>query len=430
MPEVLSPPSRPAALPFSEFLAALFHALSAAGVRPCVLRNYQGFPEANLGNDLDLLVAPADMPRAVRAIHTIPGVRMVGYSERPCVVNVFLAGISRETESRALEIDLDLRMSWKGLPPFLSADEVLATAIPRTAGDVGFFVPSAVHEALISLMMSLYLGGWLKEKYLPQVQQIFAGKRSEVIEALSPGFGVEVAIRLADAVISGDRPGMIGMVGPLRRSLFLRSLRRRPLRSLAAMLHYYASELYFRHAPRSRSAITILAPDGCAPVSVIETLLPRLQSFAGKVECEAATTAASTGIGLVANVLGWMGKEWLSLLEERKSLMLTLREGCGPLFHGAGKVILPAWLARLIGSLTPSPALCILLEADAQENQAESSAASLGQRDACRAFLKARKRSIILDANQPIESIAESAYAAIIEALAERADRILKKHFP
>lgn len=415
------------ALPFNEFLPALFSALAREKVLFCVLRNYQGFPETNLGNDIDLLIAPPDLPRAVRAIRSLGGVRIVGYSERPYVANLFLEGIERNSGSRALEVDLDIRMSWKGLPPFLSTKEILEAAIPRTAGNTYFLVPSPVHEAIISLLMSLFIGGWLKEKYFPQVQETFTGNRSEVIAALAPRFGSVEAIRLADAVISGDRPRILGMIGRLRKALLLRSLLRQPLRSLAAIIHHHASELCIRHSPQLLEQVAFLAPSAPGQSSIIQTLLPRLQSFAVKVESK---PAARPGSGLVAGLLCWMEKEWLSLFEEKKNLTLRVRTGYGPLFHGAvGQSDPPVWLIRLIGTLTPSPALCIRLAEGAGENSAESRADLIVRHEACQAFLKTRKRLVVLDASLPPETVVECAYGAIVDALVQQAAKKLNKRF-
>ncbi len=424
MPEVLSPPSRPAALPFSEFLGQLFQALPAAGVRPCVLRNYQDFPARNIGNDIDLLIAPSALPSALRALRSLSGVRIAGYSERPSVANVLLAGISQQSESRALEIDFDLSLTWKGLP-YLSTEEVLEAAIPHPAGDATFFAPAPVHEAIVSLFASLLIGGWLKEKYFPRVRQTFAANRSEVIAALSPSFGMKLSAQLADAVIAGDRSRMTGLIRPLRRALLLRSLRRRPLRAMAAIVRHYGSELCFRHAPQSRESVSILSPGASSQLRLAEALLPRLQSVAVKVESKTEVVPARRGFGLWIAALRWGMEEWRRALTERKDLTLTLREGGWPACPG-----LPAWLARLAASLTPSPDLCILLEPRAGLNSAESRAESAASLEACRAFLKSRKRSIILDAGRPAESVAEDASAAILDALAQRATKRLEKRFP
>ena len=112
---------------------------------------------------------------------------------------------------------------------------MLQAAIPRRAGNLEFLVPSPVHEAIISLLSSLLIGGWLKEKYFPKVQRTFADARMTVIATLSPAFGPKTAMRLANAVVEGDRGKMVDRVKPLRIALALHALRHKPLRTRSGL---------------------------------------------------------------------------------------------------------------------------------------------------------------------------------------------------
>jgi hypothetical protein len=141
-----------------------------------------------------------------------------------------------------------MNLDWKGLP-FLSTETILEAAIPRQAGNLQFFVPSPVYEAIISLLSSLLVGGWLKEKYFPQVQRTFANNRSEVIEVLSFKFGLKAATQLVDSVISGNRDEVLRCVPLLRASLGLQSLLHRPIHSALAIIRHYTSEFAFRFLP-------------------------------------------------------------------------------------------------------------------------------------------------------------------------------------
>src|SRR5580658_10253358 len=95
----------PLALPFCVFLEALIRALEKEGLRPCILRNYEGFPNENVGGDVDFLIRPSDLPSAMRALRSIESVRIVGYAEHPHVASVFLAGTSSTPGSRSLQVD-------------------------------------------------------------------------------------------------------------------------------------------------------------------------------------------------------------------------------------------------------------------------------------------------------------------------------------
>jgi hypothetical protein len=251
----------------------LIQAFAAEGVRYCILRNYEGFPDRNSGNDIDFLISAQQLPLAMRAIRSIHGVRIVGYTERTYVANFYLEGISRPAGDRALQIDFDLMLPWKGLS-FLNTEAVLGSAIPRVAGDVSFFVPTPIYESIISLFTRLVIAGQLKEKYFPDVQRTFADNRPNVISVLRTTFGLKTAMRLVDSVIDGDRRKVLDCVGPLRTSLAVRSLLRRPVRSLLAIVRHYANELAFRFSPGTLETVSILGSDQGLKATVVDWLFP------------------------------------------------------------------------------------------------------------------------------------------------------------
>ena len=441
------------ALPFSEFLVALIEALDREGLRPCVLRNYEEFPGNNVGNDIDFLLPPSELTSALRAVRSIQGICIVGYTdERSYVANVFLEGISCAANARALQVDFDLSLTWKGLP-YLPTDAVLRSAIPRPAGNATCFVPSPIHEAIISLFASLLIGGQLKEKYFPKVQRAFAGDRASAIAALLAQFGVKAATRLVDSVIGGDRRKVLGCVRPLRASLALRSLLRRPARSVLAIVHHYTNEFAFRFSPKTLETVNILGPDDGGKTTLIETLIPLLRSSAVVVEkdhprpqlpfvyessgvtpgAEFHAQTPRSSLVSMAKVVAWLLDEWLNQFFGKRNLTLRITESCwcdllaAPERYRYGGTM---WFVRLVGKLFPSSDLWIMLDPPTDNLQTTNpevqSAEIRRQLDVYRAFVKTRKRYVILDASLPANRVTESAYGAIIDTLAQRADRKLK----
>jgi hypothetical protein len=440
---------------FSECLAALIQALDEEGLRPCILRNYEGFPNENIGGDVDFLIRPSDLPRAMRALRSIESVRIVGYAEHPHVASVFLAGTSSTPGSRSLQVDFFGSLGFKGLP-YLPVDAVLQAAITRRAGNLNFFVPSPVHEAIISLLTSLLISAWLKEKYFPKVQGTFTSDRLEVIAALSPQFDLRVSTRLVDLVIEGDHRKVLDCVGSLRASLLMRSLLHMPYRSISAIARNYTMEFSALYLPESLETVCILGTEGSGKKRLIESLMPILQSSAKVVEkrpvksrltfgrapgkmAESADPHAqvlSGSLVSMANVVLWLLEEWVSQFLRTKNLLLRI---CGGYYH---ELLIdpkryryggPMWFARLIGKFIPSPDLWILLDPSTESFRSRgpdpTSPEALMQIEAYRAFVKTRKRYVILDASQPADRVTESAYAAIIDTLAQRADRRLKSRF-
>jgi energy-coupling factor transporter ATP-binding protein EcfA2 len=455
MQEGLLQPLQLPAPPFSEFLAALFQSLDREGVRYCVLRNYEGFPSANLGGDLDFLILRAELPRAMRALQSIQGVRVVGYDERFEIVSVYLEGASATPGCRSFQVDFFFILGWKGLP-YLHADAVLRASVPRQAGNLNFFVPSPVHEAITSLFNSLVHSACLKEKYFPQAQRTFASHRPEVIAAFSLQFGQKVATRLVDAVVDGDKRKVTDCISPLRSALALRSLLHRPVRSVAATARHHAREIVLRISPENLETVCVFGPGGGGKSTLIEGLMPILQSaakFVQKHHCGPQLSLGSISRGITASadsnaetprgslismtrIALWLVEEWLCLFIGTKVLTLRIADGSyadlltDPKGQGYGG---PMWFARLAGKLFPSPELWILLDPNPEglqsRDQEALSTEALRQLEVCRAFVKTRKSYVILDASKPAQSVTEEAYAAIIDTLAQRAERQLKRRF-
>jgi thymidylate kinase len=449
------PPLQQPVMPFRDFLAALFQALAQEGLRPCVLRNYEGFPDKNLANDIDFLIIPPHLPRAIRALKSIPDTRLVGFSERYHVAMTFLEGVSPAPLKRSFQVDFLRFFTWKGLP-FLEPEEVLRAAIPRRAGNLDFFVPTPVHEAIISLLAILLPGRWVKEKYFPKVQEIFTLSRPEVIETLRPRFGVKAATRLVNAVIDGDRQEIIGGSRYLRFSLGWRALLCSPVRSLRGIFNHYSMVFAVRFGRRDLETVYILGPDGYGKTTITETLLPLLKSTAVVVErgqptprpdcaskslrisadSDSRSCAPSGSLVSMAKAVLWLLEDWLNQFKAKANITLRLCDQSyqelliDPQRYGYGG---PMWFARLVGKVFPSPDLWILLDPAGGRLQSRDgdvpSEETLWQLEAYRSFVKTHKKYIILDAGRPPDSITEDAYAAIIETLVQRTDKRLKIRF-
>jgi hypothetical protein len=440
---------------FGEFLLALFQALDKGGVRFCVLRNYEGFPANNVGSDLDILIIQSDLSTAVRALRSIQGIRIAGYAERYYVAHTFVEGVSPTPGIRALEVDFIWNLNWKGLP-YLTTDTVMQAATLRQAGNLRFLVPSPVHEAIISLLSSLLIGTTIKDKYFPKVHNIFAGHRSVVIIALLPGFGLRNSARLVDYVIGGDREKIRGCVSSLRVSLALRNLLRRHVRCVIRIARYYTRELAVRCTPKTIESIRILGPDGYRTTAIIDGLIPLLLYTAKLVErrdsgpyittngallnnnmsADSSTNTQGAPSVSMARITLWLLKEWLSQFKKKDNLTLRI------IVNSYYDIFINAWMyskgvtwwfARLITQLLPSCDLWILLDmtggGSLSVNEDILSAETHRRLELYRYFVKTRKKYVILDANKPASSVTEEAYAAIIEATAQRTERRLKNHF-
>jgi hypothetical protein len=456
MREALLPQSERQCLPFSEFLPRLFQSFAEEGVRFCVLRNYEGFPAKNDGNDLDILIHRRDLARALGVLRSLESIRLVNYTDMNVFASAYLEGACAAAGFRCIQVDFFWSIASKG-PEYLSADDLLQAARQRHAGGVSFLVPSPAHEAVISLCAHVVYGGFLKEKYFPKVRQAFISNRSEVLAALQPPFGMRAARRLVDAVTEGDLRKILGLIRPLRVALNLRCLLREPLRGTIETARYYWSVIRSRYSPKQIETVCILGPDGCGKAAIIDGLIPVLHSAAKVVDkfdfrprpasgrelseingsMDSRAGASSSSLSSMVNAVQWLLREWKNQFFGRRELTLRFVEDCGQQlsvdpenygYHG------PVWFARLLGKLFPSPDLWILLDPAGGGLQSRDgevpSPETLRLQEACRCFVKTRKKYVILDASKPVANVMEEAYAAIIEMLAQRTESQLENRFP
>jgi hypothetical protein len=418
-------------LTFREFLTALIRALDRESVRFCVLRNYEKFPGENTGNDVDFLIHPSQLPAAIRALRSVPTIRIVGYSERPnSVVITFLEGVISSLGTRALQVDFNMCLTWKGLP-ILTTEEVLQAAITNQAEDLRFLVPSEIHEAIISLLSSLLVGGWLKEKYFPKVQRAFADSRSESISALQVQFGKKTSTHLVDAVIAGDRAKLLGCVHSLRQSLLLGTALHRPLPGVISIIQHYLKEFKIRFSRKTLETICIVSPEANVQSILAENLTPKLKSMAKIIEMRAYalktsgdSTSQSGGQVFMAKAVWWLVKDWASQFKEKKNLTIRISQSnIYDLTINPHKYdyIGPLWFALLMARLSPSPMLWLQLDLAGKYLDAMS------QQNACRSTVGNGDMHAILDATKSHEVLLEAAYEAIVNALAKRASNQIER---
>jgi hypothetical protein len=130
-------------------------------------------------------------------------------------------------------------------------------------------------------------------------------------------------------------------------------------------------------------------------------------------------------------------KEWPRLFRKRDNLTLRVCESSSypQAFGFECRGDESAWrFTQFVWKLLPSPDLWILL--DTTIDRMLSGNPSLTREDAerklesYRSFARTRKNCIVLDASRPVDTVAEEAYAAIINALVRRTQIRLKKRFP
>lgn len=405
----------PPVFSFGEFLRQLLRQLEERRISPCVLRNYAGFPESNIGNDVDFMIHAHQLPAAIRAVQSISGVRIVGYNEQFHVAMMFLDGVSAVPGRHAFQVDFIRSFTWKGLP-YLTTEEIIASAGSRNQGEITFLAPSPVHEAVISLLSNLVISGFVKERYFTDARKVLRDSTAEAIAILRPAFGQRAAAQVVESLVEGNRDKVLACIGPLRSALAVRSFLRKPLPSLFAVARHCAIVLGVRHCARTLETIRIVSSDASLRMQAADALIPALRYLAPEVEHEndRKRDELPQECFSTAGLLRWLCGQWRRQFSGRKNLTLRISstpllnlfvspESCG--YRG------PRWIASLAMRLLPPADLWILLEPHTKSDP------SLVK---YQAWVRSQKRSIELNAPMPGEEIISRMREAIVRVLAQR----------
>jgi hypothetical protein len=257
-----------------------------------------------------------------------------------------------------------------------------------------------------------------------------------------------------DSVIDGDRQKIHNCVRPLHISMTLHNILHRPVRTVWGVARYYVRECAVVLSPRSLQAVCFLGQDGRGNAAFVEELMPLLgysamiverrqfgpqisrdQELSGeRFSTETPGEPRSGSLVTMARIGQWLLREWRSRFEKKKGSTLRISDGYRYELlidlQGNPKRI-PTWFTRLIANLLPSSDLWILLDSytSVQSGGQAQPAGKLQQLNSYRAFLKTRRKHAILDTSDSSNCVTERAYAAVIGALIERADRALKNRF-
>ena len=194
--------------------------------------------------------------------------------------------------------------------------------------------------------------------------------------------------------------------------------------------------------------IVILGPDGAGKSSVIRGAIGALHSSGHCVKMrhlkprlvnlrpgEVVTIVVNphgkpprSALTSLAKIVVWLMEEWYATLfqETRETLLI-----CDRYYHDLlidpkrYRYGGPLWAAKLIGMLMPRPKLWILLDAPAEVLQARKQEVPLEetsrQRDAYLAFVRGRRKFVIVDAAQSLDRVVTEVERAITKTIAQDA---------
>ena len=428
------------------FLTSFFSQLNIQKIQHCILRNYEGLPFENPGNDIDILMARQDAFKALSVLYNMNEIVITGIAKRYYVISVFVNGVVWGNNYTSIQIDLVTLLGFKGLP-FLSVKTVLSDSIIISGTSQLLKKPNSVHEAIISLYSSYVVGGWIKKKYQTQVRMVFNNERKKVLNALSLSLPKPLCHFIVDGVISNDENLLMDKLPEIRKSLIINNFKRHPLQSLKAVLDYSAAEIKIRFTPYYVDTICFLGPDGSGKSSVISCITEMLKNTTKEIKYKHlkpklfnknngssivtdphAKPPRSTFISII-KIMYWLFLYWYDRFNHKhKNLTLRIWDRyyydliVDPLRYRYGA---PIWIAHLIAKLVPKPDLIILLDTPAtvlqNRKQEVSFEEMLRQRRAYIKLMQQMNNGFIVDASQNMEKVVEETRKIIINLMARKA---------
>jgi len=429
-----------------KFLILFTTNLKNKNIQFCILRNYEGLPFKNNSNDIDFLLLPEDLSKALKILSNLDGIRVTGLIERPYVTSIFLNNVQWGNNINSIQIDIIVMLSWKGLP-FLSVHSVLSNAISISGTKQLLKKPIPVHEAIISLFSSYLIGGWINEKYQNKVRIVFNNNKQAVLIALSSFLPKNLCFSILEGVIRNDKGFLLGKLPEIKKFLILNNFKNQPLFSLKAMLQHFYTELKIRYTPCYIDTVCFLGPDGSGKSTIISCITTMLKGTTKEIkykhlkpqlfnkgEVSKAVTAPhakpprSTFISTI-KIISWFFLYWQDrFCHKHKSLTLRIWDRyyhdllIDPLRYRYGA---PMKIAHFIAKLVPKPDLFILLDAPTKVLQNRKQEVPFKeterQRKAYLSLIGNMKNAVIIDTSQKLENVATDVYDEIINFLVSRA---------
>ncbi len=268
-------PANDEACPESHFLSTFFRALSDAGVRYAVMRNYDALPYSSGGSDLDILVSPGDhikvrtiLFQSIQETASVP----VGVAETVGFFIVYVLGrpVSNAATWWGLRVDLNVGLFFKGVP--LVSEALLDSAYMYNRVSV---LPRGI-AGVLGVLKEILNNNDMPSRYHHGAREALESKRESVWRALSP-MGHR-ALDLLHALITRgyDEKNVKTECRRLRRAIMLHAFKEKPIGVLQRRFLFEWSKVHRLFRPPG-VMIAVLGVDGSGKSTVIEAIAPVLK---------------------------------------------------------------------------------------------------------------------------------------------------------
>lgn len=262
-------------------LRSVFDALDNSDIRWMVLRNYEGLPQSNRSKDIDIALPREDLTRVKALISSV--LRSCGFSHYENVAfqyadcNTYFAFHQGKVVS--LKIDLLDGFGWRGAP-LLTFDGLYARRISYS----DFYVPSGVDDGFMLWIKPLLTGGFVKEKYVDDIQRAIEKFPSEFNQLIIETFGRKMSRIVWPLLQSGGLHSTVRYQPQLRSSAWLTSFIEQPSSTSIGFISHFIHEIFRRSCRRPGLFLSVAGPDGVGKTTFIESLKVELADILVKDE--------------------------------------------------------------------------------------------------------------------------------------------------
>lgn len=251
-------------------------ALDDAGIKWMVMRNYEGLPDFNRSKDVDIGISKSDFQRVNILIsetlnrHGFTNMFKVRYQYAICSTYFYQS----EEKVDSIKIDLIDGFVWKGAQ-LVDFDRVYA----RSNKYGCFHVPSSVDDAFMLLIKPLMTGGFIKQKYVQDIDEALDADEDELLKQYKDVFGNVIYKKTAQHIIKRDYEKLIPYKKVISHSAWLRCLRRQPIKTMTQMAEHYWLEMKRWFIRKKPTIIAVLGSESIEKSAFIDAFVDKLSDL-------------------------------------------------------------------------------------------------------------------------------------------------------
>ncbi len=259
--------------PLSQLLSRLFSELNDAGVRYCVLRNFEDLPES-VGHDLDLFVCALDLglfrTLLMRcSLHV--GWEVIRTNTREGFHSWYLTRLPG-TQMQVLQVDVWTRIHWKSLE-YIDSRHLVATRQDFSS----FKTANPGCEAAISLLKEYLQAGKVKDRgdgsTKKRIRSLLDVGAKDFVLCLQPYFPRAVVDFLLNGASRGEWEALEKRVSNVKRSLLMTAASRSPVRLIRGGWRFLIGHVRDGFLQPSGLFVCLVGPDGSGKTTLADGLV-------------------------------------------------------------------------------------------------------------------------------------------------------------